>query len=51
MHPWLTWNRTELRDGRLPVWNPANGAGTPQLASVSARAVNLSSRSERIPTS
>jgi Bacterial membrane protein YfhO len=33
MHPWLAWNRAELRDGRLPVWNPANGAGTPHLAS------------------
>ena len=37
MHPWLLWNRSELRDGRLPVWNPANGAGAPHLAnSVSA---------------
>ena len=33
MHPWLEWNRAELGDGRLPVWNPANGAGTPHLAS------------------
>ena len=33
MHPWLAWNRAELREGRLPVWNPANGAGTPHLAS------------------
>lgn len=33
MHPWLAWNRAELGEGRLPVWNPANGGGTPHLAS------------------
>ncbi|HWC11867.1 MAG TPA: hypothetical protein VG455_11655, partial [Acidimicrobiales bacterium] len=33
MHPWLAFNRAELAEGRLPVWNPANGGGTPHLAS------------------
>src|SRR5438105_1624026 len=25
MYPWLNWNKAELRNGRLPVWNPYNG--------------------------
>jgi hypothetical protein len=32
MHPWLEWNREQIRDGDLPVWNPYNGAGAPHLA-------------------
>ena len=32
MHPWLEWNKEQLLDGDLPVWNPYNGAGTPHLA-------------------
>ncbi len=32
MHPWLEFNKDELLDGDLPVWNPYNGAGTPHLA-------------------
>ncbi len=32
MHPWLDWNKEQLLDGDLPVWNPYNGAGTPHLA-------------------
>ena len=32
MHPWLEWNREQILDGDLPVWNPYNGAGTPHLA-------------------
>ena len=32
MHPWLEWNRKQLLDGDLPVWNPYNGAGAPHLA-------------------
>jgi membrane protein YfhO len=32
MQPWLMFNRDELRHGRLPLWNPYNGAGVPHLA-------------------
>ncbi len=32
MHPWLDWNREQILDGDMPVWNPYNGAGTPHLA-------------------
>ena len=32
MHPWLEWNREQILDGDLPVWNPYNGAGAPHLA-------------------
>jgi hypothetical protein len=32
MHPWLEWNKEQLLEGDLPVWNPYNGAGTPHLA-------------------
>ena len=32
MHPWLEWNKENLLDGDLPVWNPYNGAGAPHLA-------------------
>ncbi|MEO6708261.1 MAG: hypothetical protein ABI054_08355, partial [Planctomycetota bacterium] len=32
MLPWLLFNRAELREGRLPTWNPWNGAGLPHLA-------------------
>lgn len=32
MHPFLAFNRAELRAGRLPLWNPYNGHGTPHLA-------------------
>src|SRR4051794_14018020 len=32
MHPWLEWNRDQLRHGRLPLWNPYNGNGVPHLA-------------------
>ena len=31
MHPWLDWNREQILDGDLPVWNPYNGAGAPHL--------------------
>jgi len=30
--PWLEFNRSELRQGRLPVWNPWVGLGAPHLA-------------------
>jgi hypothetical protein len=30
--PWLELNRRELREGRLPVWNPMAGLGAPHLA-------------------
>jgi hypothetical protein len=30
--PWLEFNRTELRAGRLPLWNPYAGCGAPHLA-------------------
>jgi hypothetical protein len=30
--PWLLFNRDCLRSGRLPLWNPYNGGGTPHLA-------------------
>ncbi|HEX7276140.1 MAG TPA: YfhO family protein [Acidimicrobiales bacterium] len=32
MHPWLEWNKEQVGDGDLPVWNPYNGAGAPHLA-------------------
>ncbi|HUR27983.1 MAG TPA: YfhO family protein [Planctomycetota bacterium] len=32
MLPWLAFNESELRAGRLPTWNPWNGAGVPHLA-------------------
>ncbi|MEA2827098.1 MAG: hypothetical protein QOG43_1537 [Actinomycetota bacterium] len=32
MHPWLEFNKDQIVDGDLPVWNPYNGAGTPHLA-------------------
>lgn len=32
MHPWLDWNRDQLRRGELPLWNPYNGSGVPHLA-------------------
>jgi hypothetical protein len=32
MQPWTTFNREELYAGRLPLWNPWNGAGCPHLA-------------------
>jgi hypothetical protein len=31
--PWLEFNRAMLRQGRLPLWNPHAGCGTPHLAS------------------
>jgi hypothetical protein len=30
--PWLRFNRAQLRQGRLPLWNPFAGCGTPHLA-------------------
>ncbi|MDR3621108.1 MAG: YfhO family protein [Paludisphaera borealis] len=30
--PWLAFNRAEIRHGRLPLWNPHAGCGTPHLA-------------------
>ncbi len=30
--PWLAFSRGELRSGRLPLWNPHAGCGTPHLA-------------------
>jgi hypothetical protein len=32
MQPWLAFNRSELASGRVPLWNPYNGCGAPQLA-------------------
>ena len=32
MEPWLMWNRDEFAAGRVPLWNPLNGAGAPHLA-------------------
>lgn len=32
MLPWLEFNKSELGAGRLPTWNPWNGAGIPHLA-------------------
>lgn len=32
MLPWLEFNAQELAAGRLPTWNPMNGAGVPHLA-------------------
>jgi hypothetical protein len=30
--PWLEWNRSQIRQGRLPLWNPLAGCGAPHLA-------------------
>ncbi len=30
--PWLEFNRTMVRQGRLPLWNPYAGCGAPHLA-------------------
>jgi hypothetical protein len=30
--PWLEFNRAEIRQGRLPLWNPFAGCGAPHLA-------------------
>ncbi len=30
--PWLEFNRTMVRQGRLPLWNPYAGSGAPHLA-------------------
>ncbi len=30
--PWLEFTRSEIRAGRLPLWNPYAGCGTPHLA-------------------
>ena len=30
--PWLEFNRTMLRSGRLPLWNSSSGCGAPHLA-------------------
>ncbi len=30
--PWLEFNRSMLRQGRLPLWNPYAGCGAPHLA-------------------
>jgi hypothetical protein len=30
--PWLAFNRSEIRQGRLPLWNPYAGLGVPHLA-------------------
>ena len=30
--PWIEFNRSMLRAGRLPLWNSASGCGTPHLA-------------------
>ncbi|MBI5363778.1 MAG: YfhO family protein [Planctomycetes bacterium] len=32
MQPWAMFNRDELREGRIPWWNPWNGAGCPHFA-------------------
>lgn len=30
--PWKMFNREQIRDGRLPLWNPYNESGVPHLA-------------------
>ena len=32
--PWADYNRTELRAGRLPLWNPYNSAGVPHVGNL-----------------
>jgi hypothetical protein len=32
MQSWLLFDREELRHGRMPLWNPYNGGGTPLFA-------------------
>lgn len=31
-HPWFSYNREMIRAGKIPFWNPYNGAGMPYLA-------------------
>src|ERR687886_2616813 len=40
MIPWFDWNKAEVRDGRLPTWNPYNGNGVPHLANDQTAAVS-----------
>src|SRR5690242_7750069 len=32
MEPWLLYNKSELSQGRIPLWNPYDGGGVPHLA-------------------
>ncbi len=40
MQPWLMFNRDMLRAGQLPLWNPYNGSGVPQLANYQSAVVS-----------
>ncbi len=46
--PWLEFNRRMIRSGRLPLWNPYQGCGTPHLANGQSR--RLRPRSTRSHT-
>jgi membrane protein YfhO len=41
MQPWLMFSRSELRQGRLPLWNPYNGGGAPHLANFQSAVFSL----------
>lgn len=41
MQPWAMFNRDELREGRIPWWNPWNGAGCPHFANYQSAVFSL----------
>ncbi len=38
--PWASFDRSEIRSGRAPLWNPWNGCGSPHLANAGAAALS-----------
>jgi Bacterial membrane protein YfhO len=39
--PWLLFDRQEIHEGRIPLWNPFNGAGVPHLANYQSAVFSL----------
>lgn len=39
--PWQVWNADQIRQGKLPLWNPYNGSGVPHLANGQAAPFSL----------
>jgi hypothetical protein len=38
--PWSSFDRSEIRSGRAPLWNPWNGCGSPHLANAGAASLS-----------
>ena len=38
--PWASLDRSEIRNGRVPLWNPWNGCGSPHLANAGAASLS-----------